>query len=138
MTIVSEGINLIEMNEQLRSLVESDPAEEESRKWSALIYILVHHPKCHRLNEIVDCDAKRVNSDDLDRRLSLENWTFAERYLLELALYLFDPEDFRLHLNLSEEIWRLSDSTKEIVANAVGIRLGIRNFEDALLRDLAS
>ncbi|KFM93158.1 hypothetical protein [Paenibacillus macerans] len=132
MTVSEE--RLTELNASLRSIRSVSIPGDENRKWSALIYILVHHPKCKGLNEVVNFATKQIDKSKIEIRLRKERWNFEERILLGLALHLYDLQlDFDFSQLMALELVK-----RQIAFNAIEIRLGLCNFEDVLLGDLAS
>ncbi|GIP08814.1 hypothetical protein J1TS5_09840 [Paenibacillus macerans] len=125
---------LMELSANVRSIRSKPMPGDENRKWSALIYILVHHPKCNGLNEVVSFDTQQIDKKKIEIKLARENWNFDEWYLLQLALYLYD---LQLDFDFSR-LMVLEPVKLQIAVNAIEIRLGLCNFEDVLLGDLAS
>ncbi|MBA9086535.1 hypothetical protein FHR92_003013 [Fontibacillus solani] len=122
------------MNAKLRSSPTAPEPEDEPRRWSALIYIFVHHPKIQRLNAVVDCDARRIDRSKFEQKLAQAAWSNPERCLLDLAMYLYDMQyPFTI-----SDIWRLESAMLRVAVNAIEIRLGLQSFEKVLSGDMAS
>lgn len=60
---------LMELSANVRSIRSKPMPGDENRKWSALIYILVHHPKCNGFNEVVSFDTQQI-----DKRKLKSSW----------------------------------------------------------------
>lgn len=120
------------LSAKLRSVAQVDATQ---LRWSAVIYLLIHHPQRKKLNTIVDFEHQRIHAGELEKKLTSENWSFVERYLLAIALYLYDDVRYANQVDFSR-FHELSESDQQIILNAIEIRLGSLNFADTLLADL--
>lgn len=120
------------LSAKLRSVAQVDAIQ---LRWSSVIYLLIHHPHRKNLNTIVDFEHQSIHAGELEKKLITENWNFVERYLLAVALYLYDDARYANQVDFSR-FDELSESDQQIILNAIEIRLGTLNFADTLLADL--
>lgn len=137
--LIHSGVNLPsiksitdELSAKLSSVSE---VEDVHAKWGAVIYLLIHHPQRKKLNAIVDFEQQRVDAAQIEQKLISEKWSFEERYVLEVALYLYDDAHYANQVNFAS-FDQLSLIYQKIILNAIEIRLDLLNFADTLLADL--
>lgn len=121
-----------ELSAKLRSVSK---VEDVHARWDAVIYLLIHHPQRKKLNTIVDFEQQRVHVAQIEQKLISEKWSFEERYVLDVALYLYDDAHYAKQVDFTS-FTVLSLGYQKVILNAIEIRLGSLGFADTLLADL--
>ena len=94
-----------------------------SNQFEALRYIFLNHPKLkEQVNGpyVINFEGQILDVKSL--KSLARKWTFNERFLLHLALNLFDLEDVKVDLS---RINRLNEKERDIALTAIRIRFDL-------------
>lgn len=88
-------------------------------QYHALRYIFVNHPKLKKLigGPYINLEGQLIDVNSL--KALARKWTFNERFLLDLALNLFEVDGTKVDLS---RINRLNEKQREIALTAIRIR----------------